>query len=283
MSRSVGAVNGSVAIGSSIVNRSGRINYGYSVSVIVLDVKSGHTWPVATTHQDNRRSPGRPPVPMDRIVRTALQIVDADGADALSMRTLAQRLDSGTATLYRHFAGRGELIAHVVDHVFGTIELDIATLSAIPWQDACKVAGHSMFHALRSHPNIAPLLAEVIPTGPHALAVREVLIALLLDNGFPPPLAARTYATLARYILGFAIQLAGKTGDGDDARTARSFHDLDPRAFPATVSVAEHLPVPLDDEFAFGLQLITDGLTQALHNHGEGNHRRRSGVAGSTR
>ena len=46
-----------------------------------------------------RRSPGRPPVPLERIVATALQIVDEEGADALSMRTLAQRLGSGTACL----------------------------------------------------------------------------------------------------------------------------------------------------------------------------------------
>ena len=235
------------------------------------DVKSGHTWPVAATQQDNRRSPGRPPLPVDRIITTALQIVDDDGADALSMRTLAQRLDSGTATLYRHFASRTEMIAHVVDHVFGTIELDMAKLSAMPWQDACKAAAHSMLHALRDHPNIAPLLAEAVPTGQHALATREKLIALLLDNGFPPPLAARTYATLARYILGFAIQLTGTTADRDDAGTARVFHDLDPRVFPATASVAEHLPVPFDDEFTFGLELITDGLTEALQNQpGEG-------------
>lgn len=224
---------------------------------------------VAATEQSNRRAPGRPPLPLDRIVSTALQIVDADGADALSMRTLAQRLDSGTATLYRHFAGRAELIAHVVDHVFATVKLDTAKLSAMPWQDACKTACRNMLDALRKHPNIAPLLAEAVPTGPHALAAREAMITLLLHNGFPPALAARTHATLSRYILGFAMQL-GSTNDGD-ARTARFFHDLDPHEFPATVTVAEHLPVPFDDEFSFGLQLITDGLARALQDQsGEG-------------
>ena len=55
-------------------------------------VKTRHTLSVTPSKQQaNRRSPGRPPVPLDRIVATALQIVDDDGADALSMRTLAQR------------------------------------------------------------------------------------------------------------------------------------------------------------------------------------------------
>jgi AcrR family transcriptional regulator len=216
---------------------------------------------VTTTH---RRSPGRPPIPLDRIVTTALQIVDEQGADALSMRTLAQRLDSGTATLYRHFAGRADVVAHVVDRVFGSVELDTAKLSTMTWQEACKAAAHNMFDALCRHPNVTPLLADNVPIGPNALVVRERMIAFLLDNGFPPALAARSYATLARYILGFAIQLTSIRGDLDDNRLAKVFHDLDPGQFPATVAVADSLPVPWEDEFAFGLELLVDGLTLQL-------------------
>ena len=216
---------------------------------------------MTTRQQETRRSPGRPPIPLDRIVTTALQIVDDKGADALSMRTLAQRLDSGTATLYRHFTGRADLIAHVVDLVFGSVEIDAAKLSTMALPDACNTLAHSMFDALRRHPNVAPLLAEGVPIGPHALAAREAMIAILLDNGFSPSLAARSYATLARYILGFAIQLTGHS-TADDTQLASLFHGLDPKLFPATVSVADHLPVPLEDEFALGLELIVTGLGQ---------------------
>jgi AcrR family transcriptional regulator len=228
---------------------------GYSVTVIAIVVKSRHTCPVT------RRSPGRPAIPQERIVTTALQIIDDEGADALSMRTLAQRLDSGTATLYRHFSSRADLIARVVDLVSGSVDIDDAQLSTMPWQLACKTAAYAMFDALRRHPNVAPLLAEDVPIGPNALAARERLIALLLDNGFPPALAARSYATVARYILGFAIQLAGSR---DEPGLAQVFRNLDPHQFPATVKVADSLPVPLEDEFAFGLDLIIDGLTQQL-------------------
>jgi AcrR family transcriptional regulator len=234
------------------------LNNGYSVAVIATVVKSRHTCPVT------QRSPGRPPIPLDRIVTTALQIVDSEGADALSMRTLAQRLDSGTATLYRHFDSRADLVAHVVDRVFGTIQVDPAELSAMPWQEAAKALAHIMFDTLRRHPNVARLLTGDALVGPNAIATREVLIAIMLDNGFPPALAARSYATLARYILGFGIQQSIPRGDLDDAGVARVLHDLDPGQFPATVKVADHLPVPLEDEFAFGLDLIIDGLTKQL-------------------
>jgi TetR/AcrR family transcriptional regulator, tetracycline repressor protein len=91
------------------------------------------------------------------------------------------------------------------------------------------------------------------------------LIAILLDNGFPPQLAALSYATLARFILGFAIQQTGSDRP-DDASLTQIFRELDPRTFPAIVVVADHIPVPPDDEFGFGLELIVDGLTQALRS-----------------
>jgi AcrR family transcriptional regulator len=223
-----------------------------------------------------RRSPGRPPIPLDRIVTTALQIVDDEGADALSMRALAQRLNSGTATLYRHFSGRADLIASVVDLVFGSVDIDPAELSTMAWQEACKTAACAMFDVLRRHRNVTPLMGEDVLIGPNAMAGREGLIAILLDSGFPPALAARTYATLARYILGFAIQLNGSRDD-DEAGLSQVLHNLDPQQFPATVKVADSLPVPLDDEFAFGLELIIDGLTQTLaRNSGARKAKRRS-------
>jgi AcrR family transcriptional regulator len=214
--------------------------------------------------QERRRSPGRPAIALDRIVSTALEIVDEQGAEALSMRALAQRLDSGTATLYRHFSSRADVVAHVIDRVFGTAEVDVAALSAMPWPEACKAAAHSMFDALLRHRRVTPLLAGGVPVGPNAMAARERMIAFLLANGFPPDLAARTYATLSRYVLGFAIQLDDNRDGLDDARLARVFHELDPGQFPATVAVSDHLPVPWQDEFGFGLELIVDGLTQAL-------------------
>jgi TetR/AcrR family transcriptional regulator, tetracycline repressor protein len=213
-----------------------------------------------------RRSPGRPPVPLDRIVATALQVVDEEGADALSMRALAQRLDSGTATLYRHFAGRAELIAQVVDLVFGEAELSTAELDAMSWQQACQAIAATMFATLNRHKNVAPLLAGQVPMGPNAMALRECCLSVLIDGGFPPRLAARAYATLARYVLGFAIQLSTQAfaGRREDARQSANFRRSDPSRFPATAAVADFLPVPLEDEFTFGLELLVAGMSLLL-------------------
>lgn len=207
-------------------------------------------------------------MPLDRIVATALRIVDEEGVDALSMRTLAQRLDSSTATLYRHFSGRAELAAHVVDHVFSEASLDAEQLAAMDWRQACRTAARAMFDTLSRHRNVAPLLIGQVPVGPNAMALRELCIAALLDGGFPPRLAALAYATLARQVLGFAIQVSGHRAEAalDEAGLSARFRELDPSLFPATAAVADSLPVPLDDEFAFALELILAGLGQLRDN-----------------
>jgi AcrR family transcriptional regulator len=206
-----------------------------------------------------RRTRGRPAVPLERIIATAIQILDEQGADALSMRTLAQRMESGTATLYRHFAGRAELIAHVVDAVMGEAEFDDAALRAAPWQQACVTMATNMFEVFRRHPHVAPLMVEHIPLGPNAMAQRNRGIAVLLAAGFPPLLAVQAWATLARFVLGMASQL---TGSGSAPERPAVWPTIDPESFPAILAVAEYLPIPLEREFTFGLQLLLTGLDQ---------------------
>ena len=213
------------------------------------------------------RSRGRPALPLDRILAAAVELVDEQGAEALSMRSLAQRLGSGTATLYRHFSNRSELVSMVIDHILGELDLDADTVAELPRQQACTLFAQHMFDALGRHGNVASLLIEYTPMGPNALANRELCLTVLLGSGFPPAVAAHAYATLARYVLGFAIQLSGSAAVNgqQDAELSAAFHGLDPSRYPATVTVADDLPVPLEDEFAFGLKLIVAGLERLGH------------------
>ena len=156
--------------------------------------------------------------------------------------------------------------------MFGEVDLTAEELRTANWRQACQTVAQAMFDALSRHRNMAPLLVEQVPIGPNAMALREVGIALLLDNGFPPHLAVRSYATLSHYVLGFAIQLSGDSavGPADDAQLSAVFRGLDPSVFPATAAVADSMPVALEDEFAFGLEMILDGLS-----HLRGSDRRR--------
>lgn len=204
------------------------------------------------------RSRGRPPVPKQRIVAAALRIVDEQGAEALSLRALAQQLDSSTATLYRHFANRADLIHHVIEHALGEAPAGADALRSLGWEDACRAMATWMFATLRRHPNVAPLLLDQAPAGPNTMAMRELALQVFLDAGFSPYNAIRSYATLARFVLGFAIQLNRE--ESADGGLLAAYQNADAELYPATAAVASLAPVPLDDEFRFGLDLLLSGL-----------------------
>jgi len=172
------------------------------------------------------------------------------------MRRLAEGLGSGTATLYRHFASREDLLSQVVDQVFAEMHNDAWSTGELGWQDLCRGLAHQMFVVLGRHPGAARLLVDAPPVGPNAMIQRERSLAILLASGFAPRIAARTYATLARYVLGFAMQLTHDL----DAAQPDAFRGLDQAAFPATYALAAALPVSLNEEFSFGLDLMLEGL-----------------------
>lgn len=208
---------------------------------------------------------GRPPIPTGRIIAAALQLVDDEGAEALSMRTLAQRLNSSTATLYRHFPNRAALIIDVIDRVLGEVDLDPADMDTT-WRQACRRLAQATFDALSRHRNVAPLLADHPPIGPNAMALREHWFAVMLHHGFPSPQAAYSVVMIARFALGFATQLVAPP-----ATTAQIFAALrgaDVASFPATAAVAHLLPVPLENSFALGMEMVIDGLGQLRGRNG---------------
>ena len=206
---------------------------------------------------------GRPPVSFEKIISTALEAVDEVGPQAFNMRMLAERLNSGTATLYRHVASKDEILVHVVDRVLGEVEIDPLRLAKLPWQKAYVSGATAFFKILSAHPKIIPLLVAQIPLGANGLAGRERWLSLLAANGFSPELAARAYVTMANYVVGFAIQQHPRdievSAHASDLK--RFFSALDKSHYPHTVKLAGQLAgISIQQQFVFGLDLIIAGL-----------------------
>ncbi|USQ86332.1 TetR/AcrR family transcriptional regulator [Streptomyces phaeoluteigriseus] len=202
-----------------------------------------------------------------RIVDTALQLIDEVGIQALTLRMLAEALDSGTATLYRHFDGKDELLALVADRVLGEVRVPAEELDGLSWREAVTVSAKAFYGTLCRHPNVLPLLAAQVPVGPNGLRARERLITLFLSHGFPLGLAARAFTAIGHYVIGFSIQQHGPgTPPPEEQSQLRDYYNaLDPASYPATTAAAEELTsVPLDEEFRFGLDLLLDGLEKAM-------------------
>ena len=213
------------------------------------------------------RTRGRPPRSFGPIVTAAAELIDEDGLSAFSMRVLAKRLDTSTATLYRHVASREELMVHVVDRMLGELRAS-ATRGSRPrtWQAAARRRLLLFRRVLSEHPNLLALLSAQVPIGPNGLAVREETIAELVAFGFPVELAARVYTTLSHYVIGFLAQehAPGSRGSAQAAALGAYYRGLDPALYPSTVAAAGALTtVSSKDEFLEGLQFILDGIDAA--------------------
>lgn len=215
---------------------------------------------------ESPRAPGRPPIPVNRIVDSALQVIDEQGLDGLSMRSLAKHLNSSTATLYRHFPTRAALVQSMIDRVLGEVDVDGTNYRDLDWRQGCEKISHGIFDAFRRHRQTALLLADHTPVGPNAAAVRERTLAVLIDGGFEVTVAARSGAMIGHLILGFAIQYGGEreTTDADREAFRKAIHGMDLSRFPATAAVkqARWRPTTVDQEFEFALQMVLDGLSQ---------------------
>ena len=69
--------------------------------------------------QRRSRRRGRDPITREQIVETALRLLDRDGLDQLSMRRVADELDTGPASLYWHVGSKDGLLDLLFDRVIG--------------------------------------------------------------------------------------------------------------------------------------------------------------------
>ena len=87
-----------------------------------------------------RAANGSGKITRDAVLAAALEIIDRDGADALSMRRLARALDRDPMILYRHTPGKAALLDGVAETVLAQLRVD----SADPdWAGRCVPAARS--------------------------------------------------------------------------------------------------------------------------------------------
>ncbi|WP_320066706.1 TetR/AcrR family transcriptional regulator [Micromonospora sp. RTGN7] len=213
-----------------------------------------------------KRRRGRPPLPLDRIIETALVMIDHDGPDQFSFRGLADRLSSSTATLYRHVKDKSELLGLVIERTLADVDLPEAADEQ--WDETCRTTMCSVFASLTKHPGVARILIQQFPSGPHAAAIRERVLHALIQGGFGPGTAAVGGATLARYTLGFAVQAALESAHASDNTVESNPLMINQSRYPSTAAVAHLLPKPLAEEFDFGLRLLLQGL-RSMRDEGQ--------------
>jgi AcrR family transcriptional regulator len=198
------------------------------------------------------------------VLRSAIQLADQGGIEALSMRKLGQALGVEAMALYYHFANKERVLDGIVDLVFG--EIDLPQVGA-DWKTAMRRRAISVRDALLRHRWAIGLMESRTNPGPANLRHHDAVIGCLRAAGFDMAMAAHAYSLLDAYIYGFALtkmNLPFDTGD-DVAEMAESMLAPFPLGeYPNLADfITEHAMKPgydFGDEFEYGLDVILDGL-----------------------
>jgi AcrR family transcriptional regulator len=207
------------------------------VFVILLSTYAGRMERAAPVSRRNR--PAKPALSQESIVDAALAILDADGLDAVSMRRVAQALDTGPASLYVYVANRDELLALLLDRVAAEVRLP-GPDDGRPWRERLVDLALEAISVMGRHRRISLTVFANVPTGPNALSVGEAMIALLAEAGIGRQAQAWAVDMLSLYIAAAATEdsLYRESGPGDlrkntVASTVRdAFAALSPQRFP---------------------------------------------------
>ena len=226
-----------------------------------------------------RRPEQKAPLTREAVLDAAEAILDREGLDGISMRRIAERLDTGPATLYQHIADKEELLDELLDRVLGEVELP----RPLPgdWQTPLKQSLRAMRSALAAHRDIAYLTLGKIPTGPNGLAGAEAMLAILRAGGVPGPIAAYALDMLALFVGAVAYEEsieAQRTGSPEQAQQYFEqvhgyFAALPPARFPTLVGMVDDLTHPgatEDERFEFALDVQVRGIAALVAEHEAG-------------
>jgi AcrR family transcriptional regulator len=198
----------------------------------------------------------------DRVVLAGLQIADASGVDAVTMRRVGQELGFEAMSLYRHVAGKDDLLNGMLDVVLA--EWDLPS-DEEDWARAVRASALSVHAALRRHPWAARLLMSGSHLRPARLDYMDRLLGTLRRGGFDAETTYHVYHLLDGHIFGFSLwEIAYTSSAADEELVARVMASVPWDEYP---HLTEHRDQHMADgahrevsAFEVGLDLILDGL-----------------------
>jgi AcrR family transcriptional regulator len=199
-----------------------------------------------------RSRPGRG-LSLDRIVSTALELVDEQGIGAATMRAVSSRLGVRSMSLYRYVQDRDELFDAVVERIVNELADDpeVQPYPVDGWRPYLTGMGHGVRRYARAHPHAFPLVATRPPSAPwvnpplRSLRWVETMLTGLAKAGFSDEQVLFTYRTFNGFLLGHLLLETSamtlrdpKPGDGSFAAADTAASESE----PGRAAVADPVP-----------------------------------------
>ena len=197
------------------------------------------------------------------MAEAALELLDREGIDALSMRRLADELEVGTMTLYGYFRSKRELLDAVVDVAMP--ELDPAPADG-HWRDRLGELVRTARENLVRHPALVQIRVREPVLRPEALRFSEAGLSILLDAGFEAVEATRAFRLLFTYTLGYAAFSPAGAVEQNRAAARAAIAALPPDRYPTLTAAGDEAATAMagEEAFEYGLERILDGLEAGL-------------------
>jgi AcrR family transcriptional regulator len=211
----------------------------------------------------------------DVIVTATVEILDAEGEDALTLRALTVRLATGYGAIYHHVEDRSDLLAAATDHVIARVVIDLP--AGVEPPQALRALARDLFDAIVAHPWAGAQLNRE-PWRPALLDIYESVSEHLQALGVPERALSDSAGVLMNYILGVAGQNAANARSLATSKMDRSaflaavaaqWAQLDPARYPSVYKARTQLREHDDrEQFLAGIDLILAGI-QTVYCAGE--------------
>ncbi|MEU7279057.1 TetR/AcrR family transcriptional regulator [Streptomyces sp. NPDC045431] len=206
---------------------------------------------------------------LDRIVTAAVEVADAEGLDAVSMRRLSTELGAGTMSLYRYVPGKAELLDLMLDHVQGDA-LDSPAPPPADWRAAVEFLAREQLDLYRRHPWLLKVNQARTVLGPSALREFERSLRGLKGMGLSDPETLSVIITVQSFAAGIArleaqaVEAAKETGVSDEEFWTRQgpflVRAMESGDYPLIAALSEDTFSPDVDHFGFGLRALLAGF-----------------------
>jgi AcrR family transcriptional regulator len=213
----------------------------------------------------------------EQIVKTAIDLLDAEGLEGLNMRALGKRLGSAATAVYCDVGSKENLIALASDHAWN--EIALPDLTATDWRTAATQMATDLYSMLIRHTWLLQTFGSFLTVGPGKARHDDHNLAIYEAAGFIGAQADQAMAAVFTYVLGNALgptaeaSITRKLGrDGGDAEELMRDHMSKasqiatqfPRLRARLETTAADYGAAPENSFEFGLQAILDGLQVQL-------------------
>lgn len=210
-----------------------------------------------------RARPAKPPLSRRAILDATMALIREGGVEAMSLRQVAEQVETGPASLYAYFGSRDILLEHALDAAYGEVRL--VDIGALDWRGALAATIVNTIETLETYPGLGTVALGTIPTLPGALRLAEHELALMEAGEIPEDRAALAVDLIAQFAAATAIERterndrARRSGERQQIRTA--YENADPEQFPRITRSAALLTGP--DERTrrdFSIRVIIAGI-----------------------